>query len=826
MTNHLLIKIIFFFILFLNFNIFSERINAQDIPQNRKKLQKLANEHFNNEEFSKALPLLLILDSLTPDNFEIKYEIGACYLNTPYEKTKGIPYLEYALEKGGNLLPNVVFYDLGTLYHINYQFNEAENQFKRFLEITEKNNHLRLSASRMITICNNAKEIYSNPILTEIYNIGAPINSDNSETTPLISADEEIVFFTRSFSKTYGQLDIEFLKKIYCSVLKNKKWQEPFEINIENPIDGMQISLAGTSPDGELLFFSIGNETSSDIYFCRIIDGKCNNFNKMPDVINSSFWEGKVSITPDGNTLYFSSNRPGGFGGKDIYVVTKDENGNWVDLKNLGSSVNTEFDEDAPFIHPDNKTLYFSSNGHNTMGGYDVFTSVKQDTTNNWTEPTNLGYPINTTSDDIGFVISANGNNAYLSSAHDNQYGKHDIYKVVLHKTIPLTLIKGVIMGGDPPKPVKAKIKVIDHETKERLRYVYNPSPKNGKYLLIFPPNKNYDMIIEAEGYYPQLINIFVPNQTYFYELFQEIYLKQVKINEKDSVIGQEITITNTFYDIYKTKAADSLTSEEESNKVHKFDDLLKTVENIINSTDSIGLDALDSLAENNNILENKNNKKSSNKEYNDLLNLIENAIEKTDSISLLLLDANTIYNDITSSVYFFGVDNISNNLEKVIVDNDTIYTLPKLNTIKNKEQNKVEIKNERIFEFKTSSENSRKYVYINNIYFDSGKSIIDKKYSQILNSIVELLLINKNLGIELHGYTDPVGDDDVNLELSKTRAFNVMEFIVSKQVESNRIIMNGHGESGNDSKGKINEMQMLRRVELKIFEVKNPSQE
>ena len=432
----MLIRFIFSCLIFYLLNIFNEGLHAQDITQNKKKLQKIANEYFNNEEFSKALPLLLELDTLVPNNFDIKYDIGACYLNTPYEKTKGIPYLEFALKNGENLLPSAVFYDLGTLYHLNYQFDEAINFFNRFIEISSKTEPHFTSAKKMLTTCNNAKEIYAHPLQIDINNLDSPVNSENSETTPLISANEESIYFTRSFSKTYGQLEIEFMKKIYCSVLKNKKWQEPFEIFIENPPEGMQISLAGNSPDGEFLYFSIGNDVSADIYSCRIVDGKYIDIIKMPEIINSPFWEGKLSVTSDGHELYFSSNRTSGYGGKDIYKVTKEENENWTNLQNLGPSVNTEFDEDAPFIHPDNKTLYFSSNGHNTMGGFDIFLSSKTDSNNNWTEPANIGYPINTTSDDMGFVISADGNTAYLSSAQNSQYGKYDIYKVVLHNTI------------------------------------------------------------------------------------------------------------------------------------------------------------------------------------------------------------------------------------------------------------------------------------------------------------------------------------------------------------------------------------------------------
>lgn len=430
--------------------------------------------------------------------------------------------------------------------------------------------------------------------------------------------------------------------------IQNGKSYDVREIEVNYDHSKSKISLAGVSPDGEVLFFAIGTDNNADLYACKLIGEKCSQLIKLPDIINSPYNESSISVSPDGRTYYFSSNRPGGYGGKDIYRAVMDDNEQWSVIENLGPSVNTEFDEDAPYIHPDNKTLYFSSKGHNSMGGYDIFV-VQNIRANEWKYPTNIGSPINTPTDDIGFVLSADGNSAYFSSSQSSDT-KHDIYKAILHKTIPLTLVKGTIMGGEPPKPIKAKIRVIDNETKQPVRYVYSPNILTGKYLMIFPPNKNYDMVIEAEGYLPQLINIYVPNQTYFYELYQEIYLKQVKISKNDSAIGQEIRISNTFYDIYKTNISDSILKAEQQKRQKHVDELLKIVENIITATDSIEIERLEQLT----IKDEQIDKDQILKErYNQLLFNLEQAIEKTDSLTLQLLDANTIYNDVTNSTFF-----------------------------------------------------------------------------------------------------------------------------------------------------------------------------
>jgi outer membrane protein OmpA-like peptidoglycan-associated protein/YHS domain-containing protein len=553
-------------------------------------------------------------------------------------------------------------------------------------------------------------------------------------------------------------------------------------------------------------------------------DNKCDKLIRLPDIINSPYNETSISVSPDGRTYYFSSNRPGGYGGKDIYRAIMDDNNNWSIIENLGPSVNTEFDEDAPFIHPDGKTLYFSSKGHNSMGGYDIFytTNISK---NEWKYPTNMGAPINTPSDDIGFVISADGNSAYFTSSK-NSLTKYDIYKAILHKTIPLTLVKGTILGGQPPKPIKARIRVIDKETQQIIKYVYNPNPKTGKYLMIFPPNKNYEMLIEAEGYLPQLVNIFVPNQTYFYELYQEIFLKQIKINEKDTAIGQQIRISNIFYDIYNTAITDSILYAEEQKRKEHNDKLLKLIENIIVETDSLNLSGIQ--------ISNADEEKISKdkimaQRYNRLIENIETAIEKTDSTFLKILDANAIYNSVTDKTFFYGVEDKDNQLTKIIIGNDTLYALPSVNTAKPLVINTpsviqleldtiAKIPQKKEFDFRSVPENKRRYVYINYIFYKSGKADIEKKYFSMLKNILELIKYNDDLGIEINGCADPIGDDQKNLELSKQRANNVYKYFIDNFISPRRFIVTAKGEIKSE---KYEDLQQLRRTEIKLFEVK-----
>ena len=808
-------------IVIILFIVFQITTYSQEVILNKKKIQRMAQNYFDNEQFDKALPLYLKLDSIEPNKFETKYYIGACYLNSIYDKTKGIPYLEYALKHGEKFLPSVIFYDLAKLYHLNYQFDEAIEMLNTFKIKASKSDIYYTKVEQLIKQCQSAKTLLQTPSNIEIEKLEHSINTHHSETTPFISADESKIYFTRTYYQAKSNIEFETTKKIMIANKVNKNY-DVAEVKIDYSNFKSNISLAGVSPDGEVLFFAIGNNSNSDIYACKIQNNACTQFIKLPEIINSPFDETSISVSPDGRTYYFSSNRPGGYGGKDLYRVVMDDNNQWSIIENLGPSINTEFDEDSPFIHPDNKTLYFSSKGHNSIGGYDIF-YTQNIAKNEWKYPTNIGFPINTPSDDIGFVLSADGNSAYLSSSKNNET-KYDIYKAILHKTIPLTLVKGTIMGGDPPKPIKAKIRVIDKETKQLIKYVYNPNPQTGKYLMIFPPNKNYDMIIEAEGYLPQLINIFIPNQTYFYELYQEIYLNQVKVGKKDTAIGQEIRISNTFYDIYKTTISDSILKIEQEKRKKHVDELLRIVENIISTTDSVGVEQIEKFTTKDSVI---SKDVIIQERYNQLLKSIETAIEITDSTTLMLLDANAIYNDVTNKTFFYGIEETGSQMNKIVIGNDTLYTLPSINTVKPLVINTpsvVQLKIDSVIktpkkepDFRTIPENKKRYIYINYIFYTSGKADIEKKHINALNDIVQLITLNPDIGIEINGYADPIGDEQKNLELSKQRALNVAQYFLQKHISPRRIIASGKGEISSEED---TDYQQMRRTEIKLFEI------
>jgi len=819
--------LIVLFLLQLSLITFSQE-NIKD-----KKPYKTATKLFKSEQYSEALPVFLELEKNGNNSPELNYNIGICYLNTVFDKHKAIAYLEKSISANNFEVPPQTYLEIGKLYHQDYNFDKALLYYNKYLFYAPKDDLFLNYAKRMVNVCNNAKTLIADSLDVSIMNLGKPINTFYSEYSPYISADESSLFFNKVtyINKNYLNEGIknDSVTVIMVSHLKDTIWSEPEKIKIITKLKNPVITLEGVTPDGQNLFISITTGTKSDLYTCTLNGNNCDNVTKLPEGINSDYWEGRVSQTSDGTELYFSSNRPGGYGKKDIYKIKKDKNGNWENNAiNLGPAINTFFDETSPFIHPDNKTLFFSSQGHMAIGGFDIFKSVYKD--NKWSYSDNIGYPINTTKDDLYFVLSANGKSGYFSSSVNNKYENHDIYKVTLKKSIPLTLVKGTILAGNPPKPTTAQIKVLDKETNKKVKYIYNPNPNTGKYLMIFPPGKNYDMIINAPGFLPQLVNIYVPDQTYFYELYQEIILNRV--NALGKKLGEKIIVNNTFYDIYKTVAADTVLLDKDTTAVNEtktkdYNQLLLLIEDIINTTDTVGIEILD---EEINLSEDiKDNTQK--KDYNKLFSLVEKAINTTDSVSLMILDKNTMYDEKTTQTYFYAENEKENDLVPTIIGSDTIYTTPPVSTenedlnspwpkVLQKTEDNNKVTETSSLDFRTAKPNNRKLIYTSYIFFNDNDAAVKQKYFKELMQISELLVNNPKIGIMIIGYTDTRGDKIYNLKLSNKRVNAVMNYFIDQGVPANKAILKGVGESKSGDEKTELDRKFNRRVDIQVFEL------
>lgn len=385
-----------------------------------------------------------------------------------------------------------------------------------------------------------------------ITNLGKEINSEYPDYAPVISADGELLIFTsrRPVTDKEKEKKKESTENVYSSSLsKKKKWNKAVMLGESINQQGRHNSAIAISNDGQkMLLYRDDIYGNGDIWESALHGKTWSEPEKLPEPINSSYHESSASYSPDGKTIYFVSDRPGGHGGLDIWMCTKDDKGNWGKAINLGTKINTSSDEEGVFMHPDGKTLYFSSKGHKSTGGYDIFKSVFEN--GKWSEPVNLGSYINTAEDDVYYVITADGTTAYYSSIRKGGLGENDIYSITYIRTEKekgpaLTLLKGTITDEVTGDSLEAKIVIKDLEKNEEVTTIYSNS-ETGKYLVSLPSGKNYGISVNADGYLFHSENVNIPLSTGYQEIIKDVQLKKIEV-------GKKIVLNNIFYDFDKS---------------------------------------------------------------------------------------------------------------------------------------------------------------------------------------------------------------------------------------------------------------------------------
>lgn len=458
--------------------------------------------------FEGALEDYLSLREQDPKNDSYNYNIAICYLNTNISKSKAIPYLETITRKP-KYDPNAL-YLLARAYHYAYRFDDAIKTYTQFKQTGRGNVENLKDADRQIQFCINAKELMKYPVNVTFENLGQNINSPYPDYYAFVPVDESFIIYNSRRQESGDEKvreDGAYPAGIYLSKETNGVFAKSKRLDVPMVKKEGEQEVIGLSGNGDaMLLYYTNSKGVGDIYMTTGEKGK--NYKtpeKLSENINSSSAEEIAAcINNDGTILYFASDRSGGLGGTDLYVSRKLPNGTWGPAQNLGEEINTPYNEDFPNISPDGKTLYFSSNGHTSIGGYDIFKAEKDPATQKFSNPINIGYPVNTPEDDYNFRIAANGRFGYMSALREGGLGDVDIYRVTFNDIEPqYSVVLGDVFSADSTQKLNFTdvfITVNNDKTNE-LVGTYLPNPHSGRFIMILAPGSTYDVSIEATGF-------------------------------------------------------------------------------------------------------------------------------------------------------------------------------------------------------------------------------------------------------------------------------------------------------------------------------------
>jgi len=506
----------FFFILIALIGL---NLNAQ---QSVKKQIQFAKGEISRDNFRKAISYLEPITEKHPQNVEALKLTGYCYLNLAGQEEKAL----YFLEKAAAFHPisskktalEIHFYRAKAL-HLNYQFEKALEIFQQLLTLTNVKSQQK-NINREIGYCMNAIQLSKNPRDFKIFSLGESINSPYDEHSPLVALDEPTIYFTSNRPvKGMEKDEYDYYENIYESNWRDGDWKDAQLLSLPGNYFGNRATVS-LSADGNTMIIYQNDGYKGSLFVSQYTYKRWAEpvfrhrrwTDPEPFSINSvNFNETHACFSPDGTELWFSSDRPGGYGGKDIYVSYLLPSGEWGTPINAGTTINTEYDEDSPFISPDGKTMYFASEGHNSMGGFDIFSSQKNETTKEWGKVENIGYPINTPADDIFFLPTPDGQRFYYSSRRAGGMGGSDIYVIVFpdEDIRSLAVVAGYVLQNDDSPVENAIVKVTDFHDKSYG--IFRANALTGKFVAIIPAGYSYTLEFEADGFSSNRYEITIP---------------------------------------------------------------------------------------------------------------------------------------------------------------------------------------------------------------------------------------------------------------------------------------------------------------------------
>ncbi|WP_043023825.1 OmpA family protein [Fluviicola taffensis] len=455
---------------------------------------------------------------MNPASSNYNYRRGFIYFEMSTDFVKAMPYLEKAVLKTDKkydpfntkelAAPVDAFFELGKCYHAAGNINKAEEFYNKFLESSIAKSNNVFFAKLYLEQCKVARTEFASPKNVYLKNIGSAVNTENPEFSPVISLDGSALYYTSRRKWANGASDKGldsrynlYPEDIYVSYRDfDSTWMQPVKLEFCDPLQN-EATLA-VSPDERRVYVYQDTKGNGDIFYSDFSTNKFQKVTHLDDKkINTNDWETHVTVSPDGQMLYFVSNRKGGMGGRDIYYCLKQKDSTWGNPVNAGPNINGPMDDESPFVSIDNGTLYFSSNGNKSMGGFDIFMS-KLDSKGQWGPAMNLGSPINSTCDDLFYTTTTDGLTGYLTSIRVDGKGEKDIYEIKNNYlgVKNIAVFKGQInvIGGKPlPDDVYVNLKCVDCQNPYDRKLF--PRIRDGVLMNSLEPCKEYEITFSYE---------------------------------------------------------------------------------------------------------------------------------------------------------------------------------------------------------------------------------------------------------------------------------------------------------------------------------------
>ncbi|MBL0256005.1 MAG: PD40 domain-containing protein [Bacteroidetes bacterium] len=496
-----------------------------------KIVKKDAATLFISTDYKGALAGYKDLVKADPSNVDYNYRLGVCYLMTNVDKTAALDYLDKG-KTSKDAKKDLSFYmGLANMYKMNW--DAAIEGFQSFKQANAgKPMKDFLPTDRMIEMCKNGKELSATKVNVTFTNMGKGINTPFEEYNPFVSADnKELVFTSRRKGNIGGFIEDLgiYTSDLYWCVWKDTIWSKPKGLGgiVNSEWDEESVGLSAL---GDQLFIYFDNvEAFADLGIASIKGKTWQKPVMMPELFNSKQYEGGACTSLDGSVIIFSSNRKDALGGNDLWIVEKEKSGEWGAVTNLGSVINTKYDEESPFLTMDGKTLYFSSKGHNSMGGYDLFKSLKDPATGKWGAPVNLGMPINDADDNSFFSLTGDGRFAYFSALMKGGFGDRDIWKIEYNDTTDhpfQTLITGNVSSTTGTRIELTKVTLTNKADQSVL--VYKPNTTTNAFILSAAPGE-YSLSVEGYNFAPYTEDISVRNEFPPKEMNKQIAVTSTK---------------------------------------------------------------------------------------------------------------------------------------------------------------------------------------------------------------------------------------------------------------------------------------------------------